>query len=113
MVDVHVIPGDEIDATDLEPRVRRLEDAVAARQKTQSVEERVAARVVQRLKRAPLKSLRESAADIVDAGRMLLPKPQWPESDARDAESMADAESRSGPRVRAGWWPFELWSEVR
>jgi hypothetical protein len=58
----------------LEQRVRRLEDAVAAIQDTQLMEDRVVERVCARVERAPFPPLRESAGMVVTAARMLMPK---------------------------------------
>jgi hypothetical protein len=69
-------PGPHDDPTDgegLERRVRRLEDAVAAIQDTQIMEDRVVERVVERVEQAPY-SPREGSGVIASAARMLMPK---------------------------------------
>jgi hypothetical protein len=92
------IEGDAVNG--LEPRVRRLEDAVAALQDTRQLEERVAERVANRMdhQAAP----RQSADVLFQAGRQLLPA----------ALALThDAGGNSAPRT--GWLPWELYAEIR
>src|SRR4051812_36038994 len=90
---------------EVEQRLRRLEAAVAALSDTQLMEERVADRVSQRMKRAaPLKSLPDSAGVIVEAGRMLMPKP---------ADVPPPGAGTVPPPDRPAWLLLELWGEVR
>src|SRR5437762_9248785 len=67
--DANGVPGEA-----LEQRLRRLEDAVAAIQDTQLMEDRVVERVIQRVDHAPFPPLHEGAGVVVTAARMLLPK---------------------------------------
>jgi len=87
---------------EVEQRLRRLEASVAALQDTQLMEERVAERVVVRLKRSPLKALRESAGLVVDAGRSLVP-----------AEPVVETPAASDPQENAFWLLPDLWAEIR
>src|SRR4051794_6851827 len=65
-------PHDEpADGEALERRVRRLEDAVAAIQDTQIMEDRVVERVAHRVEHA---SYAQGPGMIVSAARMLMPK---------------------------------------
>ena len=91
--------------TDIEQRLRRLEAAVAALQDTQIMEERVAERVVQKLKRTPLKALRDSASVIVDVGKSMVPLKTEP--------SGTQPKPEENTVEKPGWLLLDLWSEVR
>jgi hypothetical protein len=100
--------------SEVESRLRRLEASVAALQDTQLMEERVAERVAVRMKRSPMKSLRDSAGVIVDAGKMLLPlKSDASGSMARPVEAVADTMPIPPAPDKPGWLLFDLWSEMR
>lgn len=88
---------------EVEQRLRRLEASVAALQDTQLMEERVAERVVVRLKRPSHNSLRESAGVVLDAGRVLVPV----------TEPVADRPTASQSKDRPWWVLSDLWSELR
>jgi hypothetical protein len=92
---------------ELEHRVRRLEDAVAALQDTQIMEDRVVERVAQRLDRSPL-SLHDAPGLIVDAPRMLLPKTVDPLPDDEPTANGAAATA-----VRSTWLLLEVFREFR
>jgi hypothetical protein len=87
---------------EVEQRLRRLEASVAAMQDTQLMEERVAERVVVRLKRSPLKALRESAGLVVEAGRSLAP-----------VEPVVERPAAPTGTENALWLLPDLWSELR
>ena len=91
---------------ELEQRVRRLEDAVAALQDTQLMEDRVAERIVQRLEHAPRPAL--DARDLIlDAPRMLLPKTVEP---LPEEESTATGVAAA---VRSSWLVMDVVREFR
>jgi hypothetical protein len=95
--------------SDVEMRLRRLEASVTALQDSQLMEERVAERVVQKLKRSPLKSLRDSAGVIVDAGKALIPA-----VGAAATSDKAKAAPTAAPSIdKPGWLLIDLWSEAR
>lgn len=104
MVDVQVIPDDEAHGelpAEVEVRIRRLEAAVSALQDTPLMEERVAERVIQRLKKTPIKALRDSAETLVD-----------PNGQLSNPAEVKPAAARA-PTDRKGWLMFDLWSELR
>src|SRR5208282_5619718 len=63
------------DTGSVEQRLNRLEDALAALQDTRQLEQRIVARVAERVDRVPVavNGGAPSAGTIVDAGRRLLP----------------------------------------
>lgn len=85
--------------TEVEQRLRRLESAIAALQDTPLMEERVAERVVQKMKRSPLTALRDTASVVVDAGKALVPS--------------AKPATTSSSNDQPGWLLFDLWNEIR
>jgi hypothetical protein len=102
----------------LEQRVRRLEDAIAALQDTQIMEDRVVERVRQRVEMHHVDT--RPPGLIVSAARMLLPKQVEdvpPDADGRAAA--ADGTTTNGaaaPPAEApqpGWLLVELYREIR
>src|SRR5438270_6557926 len=108
---------DRAPAEPVEQRLRRLEDAVAALQDTAVMEDRVVARVVRQidgkaLDRSPMDGLRDTAGLIVDAGRMLLPKPveALPPHEPPPA---ADGAAAPPPSPKPSWLAWEVVHEAR
>ena len=97
----------------LEQRVRRLEDAVAAIQDTQLMEDRVVERVVQRVEHAPYPPLREAPGLIVSAARMLLPKTIDAVPDGAAAPPAADGTPPAADETRPPWLLADVWRELR
>lgn len=102
--------------SDVEARLRRLEASVTALQDTQLMEDRVAERVVGKLRKSPMRSLRDSASVIVDAGKMLLPlksenSGRMPKPDDTVDPPTADAPT-APPADKPGWLIFDLWNEL-
>jgi hypothetical protein len=96
----------------LEQRVLRLEDAVAALQDTRMLEERVVARVGERLHRAAPTPAREPAGMLIEAGRRLLPTAiETIRAQAGTVESAA--RSSAPPTGRRRWLFSDLYSELR
>jgi hypothetical protein len=112
-------PGHDETVEALEQRVRRLEDAVAALQDTQLMEDRVVERVRQRVELHHLEAPRSGL--ILSAARMLLPKPVEdvpPESPPADAEAPADGQSAAPPgppsdASRPCWLVVDFYRELR
>jgi hypothetical protein len=98
----------------LEQRVRRLENAVAALQDTQLMEDRVVERVVHRLDHAQL-PLHESSGLIVDAARMLLPKTveAVPEAGTAPQEDNGAPAAAATAAARPTWLLLEVFREFR
>jgi hypothetical protein len=96
----------------LEQRVGRLEDAVAALQDTRMLEERVVARVGERISRNALPPARESAGILIQAGRRLLPAAI---ETIRTQAPTAEAPPRPAgvPTPRRSWPIFDLLGELR
>ena len=103
----------------LEQRVRRLEDAVAAMQDTQLMEDRVVERVRQRVELHHVEAPR-SGGIILNAARMLLPKPveevppEAPADGSADGQSAASA--TAAPPIDApkpGWLLTDFYRELR
>lgn len=67
-------PHDDSAGEALERRVRRLEDAVAAIQDTQLMEDRVVERVVERVEIAGHQSASTGPGLVISAARMLIPR---------------------------------------
>jgi len=102
----------EATAAELDARLRRVEAAMTALTDTHLMEDRVADRVVQRLKRAPAKSLRESV--VVEAGRLLTG--QMEKIDGNGTPPMAALAPPTAVEPypeSAAWLPFQFWGEVR
>lgn len=94
---------------EMELRLRRLEDAVAALQDTSLLEERVAERVSQRARKAAsFAGFRDPAGVVIESSRAMLPPV---------ASLPMSTLSATSPAVAAvagsAWLPWELWSEVR
>lgn len=109
MVDVQVFPENELTGdlpAEVELRIRRLEAAVTALQDTPLMEERIADKVIQRLKRTPIKALRESAEALME------PNPSK-SGDGGDASDTGTATSFAPNDHRRGWFLFDLWAELR
>jgi len=106
----------------LEQRVRRLEDAIAALQDTQIMEDRVVERVRQRVELHHVEQPRPAGL-FVSAARMLMPKqveevpPELPHADAGAAATDgAAANGTAAPPPEAaqpGWLLVELYREIR
>jgi hypothetical protein len=95
----------------LEQRVRRLEDAVAALQDTRMLEERVVARVGERLNHNAVPP-RESSGSLVEAGRRLLPAAV--ESFRAHAGSVETVGRLvAPPGKRRHWLLYDLYDELR
>jgi hypothetical protein len=94
----------------LEQRVRRLEDAVAAIQDTQIMEDRVVERVCARVEHAPFPPLRESAGMVVTAARMLMPKTIHSAPDDGTGSPTADG---SAADVGRPWMILGVLNELR
>ncbi len=105
--DYHESASESVEA--LEQRVRRLEDAIAALQDTQLMEDRVVERVVHRVEPIIHPALAPSSGLIVDAARMLLPKTveALPED-----EPPADGTAPETPS-RPPWLLLEVVRELR
>src|SRR5438105_15128897 len=82
----------------LEHRVRRLEDALAALQDTQLMEDRVVERVRQRVELHHVENPRPPGGLILSAARMLLPKPVEEVPPAAPPAAGGTADSRAAPR---------------
>ncbi len=110
--DDHPTAANGVAVEALEQRVRRLEDAVAAIQDTQIMEDRVVERVVQRVEHTPYPPLREGPGLIVSAARMLLPKTidAIPENAAAPA---ADGTAAAPVETRPPWLLADAWREFR
>jgi hypothetical protein len=95
----------------LEQRVGRLEDAVAALQDTRLLEERVVARVGERLNRNALSPARDPAGVLIQAGRRLLPAAL---ETIRTQTGPADAQARpAAPSQRRSWLILDLFAELQ
>jgi len=97
---------DDIPA-EVEQRLQRLEAAVAALQDTPLMEERVVDRVILRLKKTPIKNLKDESAPAGDAkviGADSIPAEV-------NVEPMPSVSSANGER--RGWFLFDLLSEFR
>lgn len=94
-------PADDL-PPDAEDRIRRLEEAVAALQETELVEERVAERVVGRLRKSPPPELSELA------GR----EPRAVSEPPANGSATASPESAATPE-KSGWLFLDLWTELR
>jgi hypothetical protein len=92
----------------LEQRICRLEDAVAAIQDTQLMEDRVVERVVQRVEHAPL-PLRESSGMIVNAARMLMPRT----IDAMPEDGAAPPADSPTTGASSPWFVLGIFHELR
>ena len=122
--DFHVVVphGHEETVEALEQRVRRLEDAIAALQDTQIMEDRVVERVRQRVELHHVEQPRPAGL-FVSAARMLMPKqveevpPDQPHADASAAATDgATANGTNTPPPEAtqpGWLLVELYREIR
>src|SRR5438105_4824108 len=86
--------GHEETVEALEQRVRRLEDAIAALQDTQLMEDRVVERVRQRVELHHVEGPRPAGGLILSAARMLMPKP-------------AEEAPPNGPHAEAGAAPAD------
>src|SRR5262245_39459399 len=103
----------------LEQRVRRLEDAIAALQDTQLMEDRVVERVRQRVELQHVEHARPPGL-IVSAARMLLPKQvEEVPADRAHADAGADGAATNGAAspppeaAQPGWLLVELYREIR
>jgi hypothetical protein len=99
-------PGPHDDPTDgeaLERRVRRLEEAIAAIQDTQLMEDRVVERVIERVEQSPYPP-RESTGVIASATRMLMPKTV----DAAPADSATRVDA-----ARTAWLVSGVFNDLR
>src|SRR5262245_60678186 len=97
----------------IEQRVPRLENAVAALQDTQLMEDRVVERVVQRVDQAP-PARHESHSLIVDAGRMLLPKTVEAVSpDGAPPQNGSSGVEAAAGAVRSTWLLMEVFRDFR
>jgi hypothetical protein len=95
----------------IEQRVDRLEDAVAALQDTRLLEERVVARVGERLNRNPLPPVRDTAGILIQAGRRLLPAAI---ETIRTQAGTVEGQSRPAtPPRRRAWLILDLLSELQ
>jgi hypothetical protein len=96
----------------LEQRIGRLEDAVAALQDTRMLEERVVARVGERIHRSAPPAPCEPTNSLVDAGRRLLPATiQTIRAHAGTIEGVARV--AAPPAVRRHWLLYDLFDELR
>lgn len=93
---------------EVELRIKRLEAAVAALQDTPLMEERVAERVIQRLKKTPIKALRDSAEALLEPNGK-APKPD----DAIAVSPVTDTTQPKAKVDKRGWFLFDFWTEVR
>jgi hypothetical protein len=94
----------------LEQRITRLEDAVAAIQDTQLMEDRVVERVVQRVEHAPL-PLRESSGLIVNAARMLMPRTI--DAVPENGSTPPAADGAAPPGAGSPWFVLGIFHELR
>lgn len=117
-VDPH---GHEETVEALEQRVRRLEDAMAALQDTQLMEDRVVERVRQRVELHHVEQPRQAGL-FVSAARMLMPKqveevppdPAHPDGGAAADGQTANGAAAPPPEARQpGWLLVELYREIR
>jgi hypothetical protein len=107
----------------LEQRVRRLEDAIAALQDTQLMEDRVVERVRQRVELHHVEQHRPAGGLIVSAARMLMPKhvddvpPENPHPDAgtppTDGQTANGTATPPPEAAQPGWLVVELYREIR
>jgi len=115
--------GHEETVEALEQRVRRLEDAIAALQDTQLMEDRVVERVRQRVELHHVEHTRPPGL-FVSAARMLMPKQveeipaEQPHADGSAAPVIdgATANGTAAPAPEAaqpGWLLVELYREIR
>jgi hypothetical protein len=112
--------GHEETVEALEQRVRRLEDAIAALQDTQLMEDRVVERVRQHVELHHVEQPRP-AGFIVSAARMLMPKTveEVPPDPAHVDPAAAEGQTANGataPPTEAaqpGWLVVELYREIR
>jgi hypothetical protein len=91
--------------TDLEPRVRRLEEAVAVLQDCKPLEDRIVERVSEQLNRNRSHPVRDTTSLIIEAGRQLLPTPLEPPNQTAPP-------ALPGPRRRS-WFLLDLLAEAR
>jgi hypothetical protein len=95
----------------LEQRVGRLEDAVAALQDTRLLEERVVARVGERLNRNPLAPARDTGGILIQAGRRMLPAAL---ETIRTQTGPVEGQARpAAPPQRRSWLILDLFSELQ
>jgi hypothetical protein len=102
MVETHPLAKAEF-AQPVDSRVRRLEEAVAALQDTHLMEDRVADRVVQRLKRL---AGRENGSVVVESSTAIVPTAEATKSQSQSSFAPPDPD-------RPTWLLFDLWAEVR
>jgi hypothetical protein len=96
----------------LAQRVGRLEDAVAGLQDTRMLEERVVARVGERLQHTTSAQPRDSAGLLIEAGRRWLPTAI---ETLRSQPSTVEGVARlvAPPPARRHWLVFDLYDELR
>ena len=95
----------------LEQRVGRLEDAVAALQDTRLLEERVVARVGERLNRNALQPARDATGILIQAGRRLLPAAV---ETIRTQTGPVEGQARPAvPGHRRSWLVLDLLAELQ
>jgi len=114
--------GHEETVEALEQRVRRLEDAIAALQDTQLMEDRVVERVRQRVELHHVEHPRPAGL-IVSAARMLMPKPveEVPLDHVHaevgatpiDGQAANGATTPPAEAAQPGWLVVELYREIR
>ena len=114
--------GHEETVEALEQRVRRLEDAIAALQDTQLMEDRVVERVRQRVELHHVEHPRPAGL-IASAARMLMHKPvedvppEHPHADAgavpTDGSTANGAVTPPAEAPQPGWLVVELYREIR
>jgi len=107
-------PGDAQPSSRTEPldlRVSRLEDAVAHLQDTRQLEERLAERVTNRLKKDPVASRQDATGITANAGRHTAA----PEAQLANAQANAAAHPEGDflVRLRRTWFLYEAYAEVR
>src|SRR6516162_7037007 len=103
------IPVDAAELAELEKRIHRMEDAIAALQDTRLLEERVAGRVSDQVSRAPAPASADSAPFMGDPARQLPP----PALESSLAEAHSFTPPSSFQLAGSGWLLFELYQEIR
>lgn len=94
-------------SVEVEQRLHRLEAAVTALKDTPLMEERVVDKVIQRLKKTPIKNLRDAVVTPEETKDPAAVPP--PEEDHVETVISAVPE----PKERRGWFLFELLGELR
>jgi hypothetical protein len=106
-------PAHHDDSADeaMERRVRRLEDAVAAIQDTQLMEDRVVERVVERVEHSSRQPLPQGPSMFASAARMLMPKTIDAVPD--DGPVPTNSSPTAGGSMQTPWLVMAVLTEMR